>query len=361
MKGFISGNYAKHGSIVPDFILKVPGLTQGSRLLYGILCDCSGHKHCCWPSQAYLAWRTGQCVRSVQNHLKKLAKAGFIDIRKRPFRGNKYYLLEHPAAVRKSARKASPSRVPSYANLAPVAPAPVSAPMSACEAGGGVGERDAHNSILKKGKKSNTPPYPPKSSWRAEAEAAFQRVWEVWPVREARQSALRLWRRLWRSEERPQLDVILDSIKDNLARNPRWKRGFVPFLAKWLRGRRWEDALPSGITVSQVQGAAPAMESQVKAGRQREEGGGERNSGLSLGNVQRGESVPEIILKDFEAAVSIWPVNLTDGQMLQARGLWRFLYEQRKLPSLQDIILAAQATSQQFIGWLHGYKELQST
>lgn len=357
----ISGNYAKRGSIVPDFIMKVPGLTQGSRVLYGILCDCSGHRHFCWPSQAYLASRTSQCVRSVQNHLRKLAGAGFIDIRKRPFRGNEYYLLEHPAAVHKPVRKAFPSRVPSYANLAPVAPATVNAPISATGTGAGVGEKVAHNSILKKGKKSNTPPYPPKSLWRAEAEAAFQRVWEVWPVREARESALRLWRRLWRSEERPQLDVILASIKENEARNPRWKRGFVPFLAKWLKGRRWEDALPGSATASQAQSAVPVVESQMKAGRQREEGGGERISGHSLGIVQRGESVPESILKDFETAVSIWPVNLNPSELLQARGLWNFLYKQRKLPSLQEIVLAAQATSQQFIGWLHGYKELQPT
>ena len=354
----ISGNFARRGKIVPDFIMNVPGLTLGSRVLYGTLCNSAGEKDHCWPSQKYLAKSINQSIRSVQNHLKELAKAGFIRVGKRPLRGNLYRLLMHPAVGCMEDRRHARAAAPSVTQSTRATSAVVSA--SAGLKGQRVHEKCAQGINIKE--RQEIPPFPPKHpAPRWEAEAAFQRVWEIWPIREARKSALRLWHRLWSSDERPQLETILGSIKENQARNPRWKRGFVPFLANWLKDRRWEDELPCNVTAAQGQGPTPAMESQVKAGRQGEEGGGNRISDHSHGSAQRDESVPDSILTTFDAAVSIWPINLTHGELLQARGLWKFLYKRRMLPSLQDITRAAQTTSQQFVWWLHGYKELQPT
>lgn len=68
----------------------------------------------------------------------------------------------------------------------------------------------------------------------------FERFWDAWPKghKKARRSAVRAWDRLKAS------DKLLDRMAEALAQqmqSDQWKRGFVPYPATWLNGRRWED------------------------------------------------------------------------------------------------------------------------
>ena len=68
----------------------------------------------------------------------------------------------------------------------------------------------------------------------------FERFWDAWPKghKKARRSAVRAWDKLKAS------DKLLDRMAEALAQqmqSDQWKRGFVPYPATWLNGRRWED------------------------------------------------------------------------------------------------------------------------
>lgn len=346
----ISGNFAKRGKIVPDFIMNVPGLTLGSRVLYGTLCNSAGEKDHCWPSQAYLAKSINQSIRSVQNHLKELAKAGFIQVSKRPLRGNLYHLLMHPAVGCKEDRGHVHATAPSA-----IQPTRATSAATSFKAGIrdlGVREKSAQGINIKE--RQESPPYPPQPQNHREADAAFQQLWDVWPVREARKSALRLWHHLWRSNDRPQLAKILDSIKENLARNPRWKRGFIPFLATWLKDRRWEDEFPqeSAICVE----PAPSCENQPKAGRQREEVGGKQlpvriEDRNSCG--QSTQDTPSHVHDVFQEAMAVWPGQMTKAEAIRAKGLWNYLFSKGKLPTFEEVLGSARTASINLLWWLN--------
>ena len=342
----ISGDFAKRGKIVPDFIMNVPGLTLGSRVLYGTLCNSAGEKDHCWPSQAYLAKSINQSIRSVQNHLKELAKAGFIQVGKRPLRGNLYHILMHPAVG------CTETRGHAYAAAYPTTQATpatsASAPAKAGMKSPGVGEKCAHRINIKE--RQEIPPYPPHA--QEEAEAAFQRVWELWPVREARKAALRLWHQLWRSDDRPQPEAILASIKENLARNSRWKRGFIPFLATWLKDRRWEDELPQErVTCGEPETA------KSKAGLQREEVGGDQSPGRIMALSSSGKPTPHTpsyAQNVFQEAMAIWPGQMTQAEAIRAKGLWNYLFSKGKLPTFEEVFGSARTASINFLWWLNG-------
>lgn len=346
----ISGNFAKRGKIVPDFIMNVPGLTLGSRVLYGTLCNSAGEKDYCWPSQAYLAKSINQSIRSVQNHLKELAKAGFIRVGKRPLRGNLYHLLMHPAVGCKEDRGYAHAAAPATTQPTRATSAATSASENTRDLG--VREKSAQGINIKE--RQERPPSPPQPLNHGEADAAFQQVWDVWPVHEARKSALRLWQHLWRSDERPQLAKILESIKENLARNPRWKRGFIPFLATWLKDRRWEDELP--LENATCYEPHTSCESQPKAGRQREEVGGKqppvRIGALNSGG-QSTQHTSSHVHDVFQEAMAVWPGQMTKAEAIRAKGLWNYLFSKGQLPTFEEVLGSARTASINLLWWLN--------
>lgn len=74
--------YIRDGLVVPPFVLGLPNLNQGAKLVYAALCHITksaGQNHCA-PGQKNLSAMLGQSVRSIQNHLIELARNGFITI-----------------------------------------------------------------------------------------------------------------------------------------------------------------------------------------------------------------------------------------------------------------------------------------
>jgi hypothetical protein len=74
----------------------------------------------------------------------------------------------------------------------------------------------------------------------AEVAESFDRFWEAYPRRDAKQNAERAWRKL---KPTPELEtVILASVA---RQSSGWKDPqFIPMPATWLNGKRWQDEGP---------------------------------------------------------------------------------------------------------------------
>lgn len=310
--------------------MRMTDLNPGAKTLYAVVANSCGFKDRCWPSQAYLATSIGQCVRSVQNYLRELVEAGLIGITPGRF-GNVYRLLPHPAAVaelkRRAERLAKGSLAKPHANPS------------------GEHEKIAHGINIKT-RLEESPHSPPS----AEADVAFEQLWRVWPVREARKAALRIWRRLWRSASCPKLEAILASIKAHLALNPKWKRGFIPQLGTWLRGRRWEDDLPGkdGDSLVTLDGSA-SKDANQNAIRQKEKA-------ESLSASSQTPTFPDQAQRHLDDVMSHWPIQMTPAETLRAVGLWKYLYFNSQLPSNEKICTASECSTVTFLEWLHAFQ-----
>lgn len=327
----------KQGLVVPACV-QHKSLPLGVRYTFALLARLCGNEDRCWPSQRYLAEQLGVSLRSIQNYLQCLEKIGFIAIRPgRDGETNTYQLLPHPLIQQELFQR---SDCGSTDNVKFAGRAAKSA------------------SVIKREEKKNTPltpqqggsvdrPAPSSNAWKQEAMAAFDRVWSVWPVQEARTMALRWWLRLWRLRSLPSLDAILASVRSHIAQNPRWKRGFVPFLATWLKGRRWEDPMPTEPSCSvNASHPTPKPESAKPLGLQGEKA-----------NSKPAAQLPDNAWQRLERAQSLWPCPLTDAEHSMVRGLWMYLYTKNKLPSESIIIEAARNTKLKFSRWLHVYQQ----
>lgn len=74
-----------------------------------------------------------------------------------------------------------------------------------------------------------------------DVRSAFETLWSVWPVRQDRARAWRVFASLARVGKLPPPASLLETVRLFRERDARWKRGYAPNLGNWLRGRRWED------------------------------------------------------------------------------------------------------------------------
>jgi hypothetical protein len=310
----VLGGYAWRGKILPDVILRRTDLTMGAKVLFAVLRDSCGRKDHCWPSQAYLAASLRQTVRSIQNHLKRLVELGLVVIKKRPWRGNIYYIPSQNVAST-SPVKASAAAAVSSMSTAPATSSPIPSAKAPARPS------------------SSSAPYS-----RQQADASFERLWAAYPRSEARKPALRHWHRLTRAGSAPVVEFLLDRIKDNVERNPRWKRGFAPFLATWLKDRRWEDPLPD------VGQAPDVPEREKEVVRQKEE----RPEPKPI-------QMPEAASTRLREALALWPCNLSDAEAAMVRVVWNLLYSVNRLPTPKTIAEAMKTARTSFPAWLSNF------
>lgn len=74
------------------------------------------------------------------------------------------------------------------------------------------------------------------------SDDGFDKFWEAYPKKVARQDALRAWKKLKPDESL--VSIILAAL-DNHKRSPQWcsdNGQYIPYPATWLNGKRWEDA-----------------------------------------------------------------------------------------------------------------------
>jgi hypothetical protein len=76
--------------------------------------------------------------------------------------------------------------------------------------------------------------------------APFEKFWEHYPKKKAKQDALKAFSKL--NPDEPLLDSMIRNLELATKSEDWLKEGgkFVPFPATWLNGRRWEDEIPTG-------------------------------------------------------------------------------------------------------------------
>lgn len=272
---------------VEEFVMRTFDLSFTAVILYGRLIDRCGPRGHCWPGQATLARDMRRSVRSVQAAIQDLKKAGLIAVENGGRRSNIYRLLLHPAILAERARrrpravprKSNPEQTGSHGNgsyetcscrtqpavypaekcarnnkeerqKTPLPPAwrgeaieQAAAPVSA-----GNDSRRRPKAVLRQvkrpGKAGRAARLSPDEL--AKADETFGVILAVWPENKNPDpgKAKRLWRHLWRSGDLPDSGFLVAAIKENLERNCRWLKGYVPYLANWLWGKRWEEELP---------------------------------------------------------------------------------------------------------------------
>lgn len=347
----ISGYVLVEGIVVPWFF-KNEKISLGAKCTYGLLAKLSRGKDRCWPSQKYLASVLGVSVRTIQKYLRELAASGYISISYGQDREtNTYQLLAHPVVVaalsRRAATESKTDACPdpsekiaqgANANTSPVLKKEEEKKSPLTPHRGGMVDRPAPSS---------------KKAWKQEALAAFDRVWAVWPVQEAREAALRWWLRLWRLGILPSINTILSSVRSHIAQNPRWKRGFVPFLVTWLKGHRWKDTFESESKPQPHHFQGNACETGKRKIQKLFYSKEEDKKPL------RGR-IPRTVWDQLHAAISLWKGQaLCETEYSRVRGLWMYLYINGKIPTDENIVNAASSAKCSFARWLHGYQESQ--
>lgn len=234
-------------------------------------------------SQQTIADRTKMCLRAVQHALGELEELGYLHVESTPGKLCTYSLLlsEHvlkqilqygsdliqdPDWYPRDGRRESISRRrPAQASTLATASSPTAPPAAVSHpraARGGYAPHayPSYNDI--KSKKEISPLAPLKAQGAADSappricggdvfpaegkrlparESAFERLWGIWPIKQDRTRAWRVFASLARAGKLPPLKTLLHAVDVFRERDARWKRGYAPNLGNWLRGRRWED------------------------------------------------------------------------------------------------------------------------
>lgn len=316
------------GPILPAFMLKEQNISLGAKVLYSLLCNYASDKDHCWPSQTLLARELGHSVSSVKNWLAELKRARLIAVRRCAYRSSVYVLLRPqnlPAAsaTNRTGREELPHN---SQNLA-----------TAYEPKSGY----LNNKKKKKKRNTSIPPLPPSASAKAScaahasriksrgggdflsANSIFERLWQAYPRKEAKELARAAWHRLWRYRQLPALDVLLAAL-DRFRASTVWLKEhgrFIPQLVNWLKGQRWQDAAPDVAAYTPEEKAekrlTTAFDEQEKRRRAAEH---EKTARLRPA---------------FEAFLA----RFADGQSKRgpAWGLWCLLHEKGKAPQAAQV------------------------
>ena len=161
-------------------------------------------------------------------------------------------------------------------------------------------------------------------STRQAINAFFEKLWDCYPRKEAKELARSAWFHLWQRGVLPSADFLVSSV-EKFRKTEAWNREkgrFVPQLANWLRGQRWLD---------EVAQTSPAVsESEVCITQEKTE------------QLRRLEERMESLLKPDPHLVAAKPAfesfltRFTDGQRKRgpAWALWSRLYSQGNTPVL---------------------------
>jgi hypothetical protein len=95
------------GSMVPNWLMVRPEISQGAKLCYGRLCQFAGKDGNCYPTKMRLAKELGVSDRMVYNYIRELEKFALIEIvqNQKTREVNKYRFLNHLWITDRSKRK----------------------------------------------------------------------------------------------------------------------------------------------------------------------------------------------------------------------------------------------------------------
>jgi hypothetical protein len=202
--------------------------------------------------------------RALQNALRVLVNTGYIHIENTPGRPSTYRLLlsDH---VRRQIRKFDLIDNPSWYARGTASPetgetARVSGqPPHTVRTPRAHGAHPLYNVYKNNKNKKDTPPTPPLPQTRrmpprgesgregdfssdfSGLNADFSRLYGVYPIKKGKSGAFQAYRELARAGDLPALDRLLEVIAAFKTDDDQWRRGYAPYLATWLRERRWDD------------------------------------------------------------------------------------------------------------------------
>ena len=78
---------------------------------------------------------------------------------------------------------------------------------------------------------------------RSQTSATFVEFWQIYPNRRAKKDALKAWQQVNPKD----IATIMQAV-ENHKTSDQWQRGFIPYAATWIRGKRWEDETVIGVT-----------------------------------------------------------------------------------------------------------------
>ena len=77
---------------------------------------------------------------------------------------------------------------------------------------------------------------------RSQTSAAFVEFWQAYPNRKAKKDAIKAWSTVKLDD----VATIMQAVEKHKT-SDQWQRGFIPYAATWLRGRRWEDETTGNV------------------------------------------------------------------------------------------------------------------
>lgn len=92
--------------------------------------------------------------------------------------------------------------------------------------------------------------------------AGFAIFWSVYPRKVSRIAAKKAWAALAKADELPAIDVLVAAVCSQSA-TPEWREHngrYIPYPAKWLRDRRWED---EGVRIPAPADARPQLAAET--------------------------------------------------------------------------------------------------
>ena len=296
--------------------------------MYALLCNYASDNDRCWPSQAKLAARLSCSVSSVKKYLAELVGIKLVHVRREQYRSSVYYMLE-PAHMKGNSSEATKSdsqaAKPTCRQADSACPQP----------------KVGYINTLNKQREIQNPPLPPVRSALPDFAASplpsvsggggvsvsnFEKVWELYPKKEAKGLARSAWLRLQREGLLPPLPRIEASIRHFMA-SETWQREqgrFVPQMSNWLMGQRWlDDAVMTAAkeTEARERSAAALQAMQQKAEARRAAMDKER----------------EALRPRFEAFAEKFHLHVKPWIRPMAFGLWMHLHSAHRAPAPSDV------------------------
>ncbi len=221
MEAFIPQIQAR-GSIIPNFIFANREISPGAKMLFTLLGSYARAKSYCYPSIKTLSSNLGVAVNTIKAWLNQLAQVGFIKIKHKENRILFYLFAPSKADMQVSKIDDQPSKIDTKVNI-------------------------NNLNIL-----NNTPLTPhqiPPAKQRTrgrdyiELNRYFEKLWSIYPRKEAKESARKILYSLDRMGILPSMEEISFAIQ-SFYHTHAWQREhgrFIPQLTNFLRGKRWED------------------------------------------------------------------------------------------------------------------------
>lgn len=281
MQAFIPQTDAR-GCIIPNFIFWNTELSNGSKMLYTLLANYARAKSYCYPSKTTLSKKLKCSINTVKAWLDQLETFGFIKIQQTE-RSDVYHLFapipqeQSKLTVSKNCVDINEKQEQAFLlnnkmykeeNIAKTKEFPSKIDSSLSKIDTEFNIKNLNNIIKtpsiphEKNLSSPNRSLQETKGWDTKKiNQEFEKAWEAYPRKEAKESARNIWFSLYRKGLLPTLEELKSAIYafcDSFS----WQkeRGrFIPYFVNFIRGMRWKEReiskkqeLPPPVDISSI-------------------------------------------------------------------------------------------------------------